>query len=134
MKTNFVKELNADHLMVITILRKIMEVKILNHEVRQYLRDMKKLLVEHFAKEDEFLYPELRQLAETDFALRATMEQMDHEMKDITKAGLSFLDTYIVGGLPEKFNADFSAFRTVLVKRLTQEEHTLYAEITKKMG
>jgi hypothetical protein len=125
MSLSLVKELNGDHRELLASIRLIQETGSLTSEVRAKLSVMKVLLARHLEKEETDFYPVMRKAAETDSALRKTLESMGSEMDVISKKALSFIAAYETGGNQDAFMNDFVIFRRALTERLTKEENSV---------
>jgi hypothetical protein len=73
----------------------------------------------------------MRKAAETDGALRRTLESMGSEMDVISQKALAFIAAYEAGGNPVSFPVDFAHFRRDISDRLTKEENALYSHFLK---
>jgi len=131
MNINLIRELNADHALILEALRKVKETGSLSDETRTLLRNSRELLMKHLQKEDSEFYPVLRKAAETNESLKQILKVMGIEMEELGKQALTILDTYISDGKETSFQKDMDWLITAITMRLQREEHTLYTKYLK---
>lgn len=132
MSIALVRELNGEHRTLLKTLGRVAEIGTLNPETRELLGKTKAALIAHLDKEERDFYPALKKLAATTPGIEPKLAQMNREMESLASAAMRFLDTYSLGGNPERFAADFLDFRRALSERVQREEFTLYAYFLKK--
>ena len=85
------------------------------------------MLLAHLNKEDQHLYPVLRQAAESDEKLRSTLTDYALDMDKISSDVMAFFSLYEAGdNTAENFQSDCKNIITALSKRIAKEEAVLY--------
>jgi hypothetical protein len=88
-------------------------------------------LLAHLKKEDEKLYPALREAAENTPSLKQTMDMFAKDMEAISKSAIDFFAKYAKGGTSSEFANDFGRLTGILGMRIRKEEKIIYAEYEK---
>ncbi|BAO30984.1 hemerythrin domain-containing protein [Sulfuritalea hydrogenivorans] len=99
-------------------------------KVQSWLKHFRTLIQDHLLKENVRLYVYLEHLLENDATSHALMHGFRHEMDDIGRAVVGFLEKYKeIGQHPElarPFSTDLAAIGEALVARIKREEEILY--------
>lgn len=134
MKFSLIRELNADHALLLAKLDEIREHGQVDAEVHRLLTEVRAALVGHLDKEEKEFYPVMRQAAEKNEALRNMLQSMGVEMEAISAKVLKAIDGWLAGEGLSGFAVNFESFRAVLADRIRREEHALYAKYLKLMA
>lgn len=120
---SLVDTLKKEHEALKNILSEVKAAGINSQEGRDKLIKSKALLLGHLKKEDEQLYPALKQLEETKEISRSFQD----EMKEMSVTVLEFFNKY-ENGVDEnmEFAKDFGRLIGALNSRITKEEVALY--------
>ena len=129
--SNIVAELKSEHEMLVKVLGEVKEIGVSSEEGRGKLMAAKDGLLAHLAKEDEHLYPQLKERAMTDANLKSMLDTFARDMDSISAAALAFFDKYQDGGSGIEFAKDFGALYGALGNRIRKEETILYPEFDK---
>lgn len=126
-----IKELNAEHKVLLKALDLIKQENGLTDKVRQLLPKTAEQLKAHLAKEEAEFYPPMRKAAETNESLRSTLQVMGKEMDEIAEKTLSAFSLWMAGKGSASFVTDFASLYDILDARIKREEHSLYARYLK---
>ncbi len=124
--SQLIEALKKDHAVIVATLAKVKKLGITTKEGQETLLLAKKGLLAHLKKEDEALYPVLREKAENDAPLKRTLAMYASDMSGISKAALDFFEKYSNGGSGVEFARDFGRLSGTLSIRITKEENILY--------
>ncbi len=146
MNVHLIRDLNAEHSILMATLEAIRARGALDGETRVLLARARAALVAHLDKEEREFYPVMRAAAEDNEVLRDTLRVMGQEMDAIAASALQAIDSWIdgvsgtggVSGTDGADNADsasfsesFDAFVSLLTDRIQREERSLYARYLK---
>lgn len=126
-----VDKLKRDHALIADAFVEARELGFHSSECHRHLLDVKGALIAHLRDEDELLYPSLRKAAETDEALRRTLDLFARDAQAVTQEALAFFDKYTVAGSGIDFAEDFGRLYALLAQRIRKEEDILYPEYDK---
>lgn len=125
--SKLIEELKQDHVALTQILGKLQQVGASTPEGMRLLLDSRDMLQRHLDKEDRQMYPALRERAQTDAALRKTLETFGAEMEQITSFVGTFYKRYSNGVADmEMFRKDIATFVVTLKGRIMREEIAIY--------
>lgn len=124
--SKLVEELGKEHAVIAETLGKVKSLGLTSEEGQNTLLAAKNGLLEHLKKEDEQLYPVLKNAAESDADLERTLDTFAKDMNEISKAALEFFDKYSTGGSGMEFAKDLGRLFTTLSQRIRKEENILY--------
>ena len=82
-------------------------------------------------KEDDELYPALREKAKDDQNLKLRLESLANDLGDVTSAISAFFEKYADGEHESDFKADFHKIYLLLSRRINSEERELFGEYMK---
>lgn len=124
--THLVKNLRNDHRVIAAIFNKSKNPELSIEEKAAFLLTAKTLLFEHIQKEDEELYPKLREAS--------TAENHASEMADEFVSGMEKLGEIVTEFFDQNMddlndlhrNPDYSKIMKLLELRIKKEESTLY--------
>ena len=120
--------LKQDHVALVESLGKVKALGISTLEGRHTLLSVKSALLAHLAREDEQLYPVLREAAGNDRALMTKLEVFARDMELVTSEAVRFFEKYADGGSGIAFASDYGHLHAVLAARIRKEETNLYPE------
>lgn len=127
-----IEALQEDHRLLLEIFAAINSARLQGDlmTVQTRLNQFRVVLRDHLLKENVRLYVYLEHLLAGDSVSHQLMHEFRHEMDDIGRAVIGFLNQYKEIGLhPEmegRFAADLAAIGEALVARIRREEDTLY--------
>jgi DUF438 domain-containing protein len=126
---DLIGELKQEHVELAGVLTKIHEMGISSKESRAMLLAAREALLAHLNKEDEQLYPYLREKAAQNPDLQRTLDSFAADMQKISTAALDFFDRYTS---PEAEHSGFVREAAHLIgtlqSRILREESILYPE------
>lgn len=128
---NLINELKKEHDQIVSALNEINTLGIYSEKGQNLLIDSKNALLAHLHREDTEFYPVLYKAAQTDEALKRTLDHFAKDMDVISKSALTFFDNYSSGGSGLEFARDFGRLFSTLQMRIGREERILYAEFLK---
>ncbi|MBN2811534.1 MAG: hemerythrin domain-containing protein [Spirochaetales bacterium] len=131
MKLNLIKELNADHALLLSKMEEIKSLPETDAGIPRLLGDIKEGLTLHLGKEDREFYPPMRAAAEKNENLRETLKIMGVEMEAITGKAIGLIDGWLENGLSSRFREEFEALFALLKDRIQREETKLYTKYIK---
>jgi iron-sulfur cluster repair protein YtfE (RIC family) len=124
----FVTQLKREHLLIHSLLEEVRKAGIATKLGQAALNKAKHALLTHLKKEDEELYPALREAAKRDSRLSELVRQYNNEMQEVSALAMRFFNTYANGGTGYHFGKDYGALMARLSQRIKNEEMELYAE------
>jgi|GEM_PF-461894 len=150
--SRLVKELKEEHTEIIDSLLRVKMLKVCSDDGQRILMQVKDLLLAHLKKEDNELYPALRDASSRDKTLAEELNRFESDMVEVTRTAGRFFDKYSAdvpsllqhcakpslgsrikkllgrdGESPEQdFAADFDNLFATLLARVRQEENVLY--------
>ncbi|MEN8119185.1 MAG: hemerythrin domain-containing protein [Bacteroidota bacterium] len=126
MKTNLIKELKAEHKKIVQTFNKVNELGIGSKKGQNELLAVKQYLLDHLKKEDEYIYPFLKEAAKKNVYIKQTLKSFADDMDKISALAIDFFDKYTQGGEGMEFEKDFDSFCSKLSMRIRKEETVLY--------
>lgn len=126
-----VNQLKNEHSALVSILKEAKDLGITTSAGQEKLMSAKAALLGHLQKEDEQLYPKLKERAVVDAGLRTILTTFAKDMEGISTAALEFFKKYENGGETVAFASDFGNLYAALGSRIRKEETLLYAEFIK---
>lgn len=130
-KFALIRELNADHAILLSKLDAIRRRGTVDSEGQALLIEVRSFLVTHLEKEEMHFYPDMRKAAETNENLRETLQIMGTEMEAISAKALTMIDGWLAGEGLVSFTSNFESFHSLLADRIRREEHSLYSKFLK---
>ena len=88
-------QLKSDHDRIVEAFKEIRDMGSLSSAAHTRLLQARDLLIAHFKREDEELYPALRRMATQDPAVKALLDQLEKEMAGVSQVVSLFFDTCI---------------------------------------
>lgn len=129
--SKLVEELKQEHASLVEVLEKVRTLGISSEDGQKLFLSAKEGLLLHLKKEDEQLYPSLRNAAENNEKLQRTLDTFFKDMETISTAALEFFNKYSRGGAGIEFAKDFGRLFATLGSRIRREENLLYPEYDK---
>ncbi|WP_299725886.1 hemerythrin domain-containing protein [uncultured Endozoicomonas sp.] len=125
--SQLIQEFKNEHLQISDLLVQASAIGVENPQAKDLLFSAKKLLLAHLNKEDQHLYPVLREAAEKDDSLRSTLTDYALDMDKISTDVMAFFSLYESGeNTAANFQSDCKNILTALSKRIAKEEAVLY--------
>lgn len=129
--SQLVDELKRDHVQIVALFEQLKTLGVAGKEGQAKLLSSKQLLLAHLKKEDERLYPALREAAAKNEAVKRLLDTFAKDMTEISGAVLQFFDKYAQGGSGFEFSKDYGKVVGTLGVRVQREENILYKEYDK---
>jgi hypothetical protein len=126
--TSLILELQREHQLIAEHLKVARDAGVDSQKGLLALGKAKATLLAHLKKEDEQLYPLLREAAKKDRRLAWLLELYARDMEEVSTAALAFFDKYANGGRGVEFGRDFGTLIARLNARIANEERELYRE------
>ena len=128
-----IEELKKDHAAMENMLTRAKDPKISHKEAHVILREAQASLLAHLKKEDAQLYPVLHRAAQSDVALKRTVDFYAKDMQEISGIAIGFFDKYAPANAPidMEFAKAFGKLFATLSRRMRNEEGSLYKEYEK---
>ncbi len=128
-----IDELKRDHVEIEAMLNRVKDTTITNKEAHRILVAAQNTLLAHLRKEDAQLYPVLNRAAQTDQALKRTVDFYAKDMDEISSNAIAFFKKYAADDAPIdiEFARALGRLFATISRRLRSEENTLYAAYDK---
>lgn len=126
--SKLINELKSEHQTLVAILEEAKALGISNKEGQAKLNSAKMGLLAHLKKEDNQLYPKLKDEAAKNANVKMLLEVMAKDMDKVSGSAMSFFDKYANGGKGMEFARDYGQLIAALGARMRTEETSLYAE------
>lgn len=127
-----IQELINEHAKISELFLKARDSGLDTKQGRDLILSAKKMLLAHLNKEDQYLYPVLREAAKNDETLRAILSDYALDMEKISADIMLFFTMYEGGGNTlENFQKDCNNCIRALSKRIAKEESVLYKAYNK---
>jgi len=134
MNIALIRELNADHAVLMRAVDAIHTAGGYSNDVRDLLIKVRSALVRHLDKEEQHFYPVMREAAEKNMDLNNLLTVMGLEMEQIANKALGLIEGWLEKDGGDAFTDEFDSFRTILASRISREEKTLYSKYLKLAG
>lgn len=129
---DFIRVLETEHAAIMDMLKRVLRKGVHTVEGRNELTEANELLYNHLKKEDEILFPALRDISKNDVDLFDLLNTFEKEMKSLTPYCKNFFEKYSVYGGGIDFLKDFDKLYSLLWKRIKNEELYLYPKYKEK--
>jgi hypothetical protein len=129
--SELIEEFKVEHSKILALLNEVKKLGIHSEEGRSRLISAKESLVEHLNKENEQLYPVLRNEAEHNKSLQNELDIFAIDPEYLTRVVLEFFDDYSGGAIDKDFQINFESLYAALNARIRNEEESLYEEYEK---
>ncbi len=123
-----IEELKKEHAEIVTTLDEVKKLGILSKEGQSKLMSVEASLLAHLEIEDDQMYPVLQKEAEQNKNLKNTLDLFVMDMDNVSKIVQDFFDKYSEDFSGEDLPEDFENLYTALIKRISNEEESLYEE------
>lgn len=126
--SDLIQDLRKDHSEILILMGDVEAVSIDTPAGQATLAQVRERIITHHKREDAELYPVLRTIGQSNETVARMTEHFINEMATISALALEFFDKYRYGGSQAEFARDFAALQSALVKRIANEENSLYKE------
>ncbi|MBE9528333.1 MAG: hemerythrin domain-containing protein [Proteobacteria bacterium] len=123
-----IDELKKEHGSILDVLDEIKEVDMASPEVWEKFKSIQLGLIEHLQKEDEFIYPVLREAASDRVELRRLLDSVDEDMAAITTKVQDFFEKYPTEATGPQFKEEVDELIATLRNRILNVENLLFIE------
>ena len=121
-----VESLKDEHAALVNLINEVKRLGISTPESKNKLHSIKEGLIAHLKKEDERLYPRLREVAARDAVVEKTLVTFAKDMEGITKSAMDFFEKYSHESNNLDFFKDVGRLFAALADRIRKEEGSLY--------
>ncbi len=125
---DLIDELSTEHSDLCISFGNLERLDISSEESHQELQSLKASLLAHLRRENEELYPELREMAFNNLQLQRTLDWFIRDLARISAVLILFLDKYSEGGSSLAFKRDFNRLNKIINALIKQEERLIYTE------
>jgi hemerythrin superfamily protein len=132
--SDFINELKREHSQIRSSLQKISIMDLHSKKARKKLMEMKALLTSHIQKEDEEIYPKLKEVSSNDAQLMNVLNYLEKEIRLISQFVSIFFDRVPDNKASQSLNREFSLISSTLIIRMDQEEEIFFPEYEKISG
>ena len=129
--SDLVDKLKKEHKILVEALDSMTALGVTSKDGQEKLYSAKEALLAHLSLEDKDLYPVLRRAADSDDAVKRTLEVFAKDMEEISNTALSFFAKYAQGGDSLEFAKELGRLMGALKNRIGREEDVLYAQYDK---
>ena len=126
-----VEKLKKEHAVIIDAMSKAKFLGVTSEEGRALLLEAKKILLEHLANEDKYLYPVLKKASQNDDRLKTLISEDVSEIGAVTEMANKFFKKCEKNQTDAQYIEDFKELFKSLLYRIHNEENTIYAEYDK---
>ncbi|MDH4262230.1 MAG: hemerythrin domain-containing protein [Spirochaetia bacterium] len=124
--SNLINELKDDHIKLALKINEVKDIGISSDDGRKLLISIKNELLNHLKKEDEQLYPRLKEIGLKDPDVQKTLDTYAQDMKVITEFAMDFFEKYSHTSNSIDFFKDIGRLLGALRERMKKEEGALY--------
>lgn len=124
--SNLIDELRNEHRIMLDVLDQVRGLGISSPTGQEKFLSIRNLLVSHMNKEDERYYPALKREAESNEALKLTLDYFARDMEVVSRKAMQLFDKYAQGGPETEFSGDVKLLYMLLRDRIRIEEDTLF--------
>ena len=125
--SQLIQNLKSEHHALVEILKRVQVIGPSQSESKQLLLEVKKSLLAHLKKEDQELYPKLKEAAKQNEEIDRKVNNFGKDMEEITKFTLQFFDKMESNQYsPIEYAKDFGKLVTILSSRISREKNILY--------
>lgn len=129
--SQLIDELKSDHVNLSSALCEIEKLGITTTQGQIVLAGAKAALLAHLQKEDEEMYPLLREAAKSDANLQEKLDNYAADMANVSQIVLAFFAKYEGNQQSQDFEKDFRGVYLALTKRIISEESKLFPEFNR---
>jgi predicted restriction endonuclease len=124
----FIDDLKKEHAEIKDSLQEISEMDLHSKEARSKLMEMKEIFINHIQKEDDEMYPRLKEASSDDEHLMNVLKYFEDEIKLISQFVSIFFNKFSNKTASEGFEREFRLISSTLIKRIDQEEEVFFPE------
>jgi len=132
--SEFVDSLRQEHAEIKGSLNRLAAMDFNNKEARIMLMEVKEIFINHIKKEDDVMYPRLKEASSSDENLMHILKYMEDEIELISKFVFIFFDKYSKKSSSDGFEREFSLICSTLITRIEKEEAIFFPEYEKICG
>ena len=132
--TDFIDSLRQEHAAIKDSLKRISTMDLDSREARIKLMKVKEIFINHIKKEDEVMYPRLKEASSSDEHLMNILKYMEDEIELISQFVFIFFDKYSKKNASHGFEREFSLICSTLITRIEKEEAVFFPEYEKMCG
>jgi hemerythrin superfamily protein len=129
--SDFIYELKQEHSQIRVSLQEISSMDLHSKEARKKLLEMKALFINHIKKEDEEIYPKLKEVSSNDAQFMNILNYLESEIRLISQFVSIFFDRVPDKKASQGLNREFSLISSTLIKRIDHEEEIFFPEYEK---
>ncbi len=129
--SDFVESLKKEHAAIIESLKNMSKMDLSTREARNRLAEIREVFVRHLQKEDETMYPKLKEASLSDEQLKHILQYMEDEIKLISQFVFIFFEKYSKNPDAIGYEREFSLICSTLIKRIEKEEEVFFPEYEK---
>lgn len=129
--TNMIDELRTDHLDLTISFEGLGEIDVATETGKEDLRKLKTKFLTHMKKENNELYPALRDASFDNGKLQQTLDWFTRDFVRIFAVTVLFLDKYAESGTQREFKREHNRLTKILAALLKQEENIIFTEYLK---
>jgi iron-sulfur cluster repair protein YtfE (RIC family) len=132
--SEFIDSLREEHAAIKESLIKIGSMDLSSKDARLQLSIIQEVFIKHLQKEDDEMYPRLKEAALSDAQLMNILKYMEDEIKLISQFVFIFFDKFSKKTDSVGFDREFSLICSTLIKRIEKEEEVFFPEYEKISG
>jgi len=126
--SKLIDELKTDHVNLSSALCEVEKLGVTTAQGQAVLTEAKAALLAHLQKEDQEMYPLLREAAKSDSSLQQKLNSYAFDMTQVSQAVLAFFAKYEGNVQSPDIEKDFREIYLALTKRIISEESKLFPE------
>jgi hypothetical protein len=127
--TKLVEALKLEHVNIVKMLFRVNELGIETEAGQKALLAAKGGLLAHLQREDDELYPRLREVAKDDLVVQDVLDFFLEDIARVSAFALEFFDKYTDVTEENDFAADFAILAEQLTQRIRKEETVIYRQL-----
>jgi iron-sulfur cluster repair protein YtfE (RIC family) len=132
--SEFIEELKREHAEIRDSLLQINNMDLFSAEARNRLMEVRELLVKHLQKEDQKMYPRLKEASSEDEHFQDILNYLEGEIKLISQFVFIFFDKYSKKSSPAGIEREFNLISSTLIKRIEKEEEFFFPKYERMSG
>jgi iron-sulfur cluster repair protein YtfE (RIC family) len=132
--SEFIDSLRKEHDEIKESLMKISAMDLSSKDARLQLATIQEVFIKHLQKEDDEMYPRLKEASSSDEQLMNILKYMEDEIKLISQFVFIFFDKFSKKTDSVGFDREFSLICSTLIKRIEKEEEVFFPEYEKISG
>jgi iron-sulfur cluster repair protein YtfE (RIC family) len=132
--SEFIDSLRKEHDVIKESLMKISSMDLSSRDARVQLSIIQEVFIKHLQKEDDEMYPRLKEASSSDEQLMNILKYMEDEIKLISQFVFIFFDKFSKKTDPVGFDREFSLICSTLIQRIEKEEEVFFPEYEKISG